>query len=110
MKPERIEELRTLAARWMQPEEGTISCAIKAREAVLVSLEPAELLHLLRCARAVAERTCVWTRDADEQYGHDSWDGTCGVKWCIPVGTPSENGMNYCPRCGAKLEQAKETT
>lgn len=53
-------------------------------------------------------RTCVWTRDADEQYGHDSWDGTCGVKWCISVGTPAENGMNYCPRCGARLEQAKE--
>ena len=55
MKPERIEELRVLAARWASPEEGTISCAIRAREAVWVSLDPAELLHLLRCARVVAE-------------------------------------------------------
>lgn len=30
--------------------------------------------------------------------------------WVLWEGTPAENGMNYCPRCGAKLEQEKETT
>lgn len=28
----------------------------------------------------------------------------CGCEWCLNDGTPKENGMNYCPHCGAKME------
>jgi hypothetical protein len=54
------------------------------------------------------EAVCAWTLDARDGY----WTGTCGVSWSIPEGAPSENGMNYCPRCGARLEtqQPKEFT
>lgn len=31
----------------------------------------------------------------------------CKVDWFIPDGTPAENFMHYCPRCGAKMD-AKE--
>lgn len=51
------------------------------------------------------ERTCVWTEDPD-----GVWEGSCGMMWNLESDTPAENGMNYCPRCGAKLEQAQETT
>ena len=53
-------------------------------------------------------RACRWSR-ADEDT--DLWEGSCGVAWSLPDGTPKENGMNYCPRCGAKLEtqQPKES-
>lgn len=27
----------------------------------------------------------------------------CGCEWFLEDGTPAENGMNYCPRCGAKM-------
>lgn len=46
------------------------------------------------CAR------CVWQEDV-EGY----WAGNCGIHWCLEDGTPKENGMNFCPRCGKRLEQ-----
>lgn len=41
----------------------------------------------------------------------DGWGGTyyhcsaCGEDWCIIEGTPDENNWNYCPHCGAKMDQ-----
>ena len=41
----------------------------------------------------------------------DGWDGdvyydcsACGESWTTIEGTPWDNGMNYCPHCGAKME------
>ncbi len=40
----------------------------------------------------------------------DGWGGVyydcseCGDSWTTIDGTPFENGMKYCPRCGARLE------
>ena len=40
----------------------------------------------------------------------DGWDGIyyvcseCGCPWTLIDGTPYDNGMNYCPNCGAKME------
>lgn len=45
----------------------------------------------------------------------DGWDGdvyyncsACGESWITIEGTPWDNGMNYCPHCGAKMEGAEE--
>lgn len=27
----------------------------------------------------------------------------CGEDWMLYAGTPEENHMNYCPRCGARM-------
>jgi hypothetical protein len=43
---------------------------------------------------------CVWQDDV-EGY----WAGNCGIHWCLEEGTPKENGMNFCPRCGKRLVQ-----
>lgn len=38
----------------------------------------------------------------------DGWNewyyrcSACGCEWFLEDGTPAENGMNYCPRCGAR--------
>lgn len=44
----------------------------------------------------------------------DGWDGdvyydcsACGESWTTIEGTPWDNGMNYCPHCGAKMEGAE---
>ena len=29
----------------------------------------------------------------------------CGMKWFLAQGTPLDNEMYYCPRCGVKLEE-----
>lgn len=40
----------------------------------------------------------------------DGWDGSywecsvCGEPWTLIVGTPLSNSMDYCPRCGAKMD------
>ena len=28
----------------------------------------------------------------------------CGEEWTFPYGTPSENNANFCPNCGARME------
>lgn len=28
----------------------------------------------------------------------------CGCEWCLNDGTPEENGMKFCPSCGAKMD------
>ena len=28
----------------------------------------------------------------------------CDYEWFLEDGTPAENGMNYCPNCGAKMD------
>ena len=32
----------------------------------------------------------------------------CGEPWVLNAGTPSENNMNYCPNCGAKMDGGKD--
>jgi DNA-directed RNA polymerase subunit RPC12/RpoP len=40
----------------------------------------------------------------------DIWGDThyrcsaCGCEWFLEDGSPTENGMNYCPRCGARMD------
>lgn len=29
----------------------------------------------------------------------------CGTEWVTIVGTPEENGMDFCPHCGAKMDE-----
>lgn len=38
--------------------------------------------------------------DGDEYYDCS----LCGNSWTIIDGTPQDNGMNYCPNCGAKMD------
>lgn len=45
----------------------------------------------------------------------DRWDGEvdydcsiCGDGWTTIDGEPWNNGMNYCPNCGAKMQEVKE--
>ena len=47
----------------------------------------------------------------------DPWGDThyrcsvCGCEWFLEAGTPEENGMNYCPRCGARMDgERREAT
>jgi len=43
----------------------------------------------------------------------DGWDGTyyvcsiCGCLWTLIDGDPEDNGMNYCPHCGADMRTSE---
>ena len=32
----------------------------------------------------------------------------CGMQWFLAFGTPAQNEMFYCPRCGKKMKMAEE--
>lgn len=50
-----------------------------------------------------AERTCKWVSDVN-----GIWHGDCGIDWEFPVGSIRDNGVNYCPNCGAKIVEQSE--
>ena len=42
---------------------------------------------------------CAWEQDEE-----GNWETGCGGMWTLMEGTPAENEMKFCPRCGGKLE------
>ena len=42
-----------------------------------------------------------------EDYNMDIYYdcSVCGNSWCTLDGTPWQNGMNFCPNCGAKMKK-----
>lgn len=52
-------------------------------------------------AAKAKQEPCLWTEDALD----GGWIGSCGIRWECDYETPKDNGMNFCPRCGRRLEQ-----
>jgi len=50
-----------------------------------------------------APATCAWTEDED-----GNWDTECGNKWTFFDGTPSDNGLVFCPFCGRTLRSTAQ--
>jgi hypothetical protein len=54
-------------------------------------------LILLKLEKPV--RTCVWCDD------NGTWNATCGLAWELTNnGSPAENDIKFCPKCGLKIE------
>ena len=50
------------------------------------------------------QKTGKWIEKTD-YMGDTYYDcSACGESWMTIDGTPWQNGMNYCPHCGAKME------
>jgi len=60
----------------------------------------ADALSLLKEQEA---KTGHWIEKED--YNLDTYYdcSVCGESWTMIDGTPWENGMNYCPHCGARM-------
>jgi len=57
---------------------------------------------------SVAEKVGEWIEQED-YHGDAYYDcSVCGNSWCTIDGTPWDNGMNYCPHCGAKMREDGE--
>jgi hypothetical protein len=41
---------------------------------------------------------CIWKESSE-----GVWEGECGITWTFKKGTPQENKMNYCVKCGGGL-------
>lgn len=46
-----------------------------------------------------------WEDYSDDGYYECS---VCGEAWTFIDGTPKDNNANYCPRCGAKMDEVTE--
>lgn len=42
---------------------------------------------------------CKWYREDDS----DMWQSPCGVAFTLNEGTPYQNGMRYCYKCGKPM-------
>ena len=65
-----------------------------------------ELLQKAPAADVEPVRRGKWICVAD--YGESEYKCTnCHDVWYLDEGTPIENGMYYCPNCGANMEEYK---
>jgi hypothetical protein len=70
-----------------------------------------EELNDLATLNAILEeeksQTCDWHYDDDGGYC-DSWNGTCGIMWAFGEDGPVENEVNFCPKCGKRINIINE--
>ena len=66
------------------------------QEATENALKKAEVLY----GRPKGEWKTVEGYDGDEYYECSN----CGELWVLSAGTPKDNNMNFCPKCGADMK------
>ena len=65
----------------------------------------------LNCVPAVDAAPVVPARwlECEDGWGDCHYQcSECGCEWCLNDGTPEENGMKFCPNCGAKMDGGTE--
>lgn len=84
---------------------------IKVSECEKYFYEHLDDLHMTVAMNAIDE---IPTADvAPVRHGHwieqceeDLYScSACGTEWITIEGTPKENGMDFCPHCGAKMDE-----
>lgn len=59
-----------------------------------------EVLRAVDLRRRRLPGQCLWSQDLDD----DMWETSCKQAWVFPDGTPKDNGVKFCPFCGAAAE------
>ena len=71
----------------------------------------AERIYKKLCEIADADvqpvRHGKWT-EQEEPYTNTYGCSNCGEWFTLDYGTPEDNNYNYCPKCGAKMEEGEE--
>ncbi len=91
-KDAEIARLKTLVKDWQGVAEGAQNAAKKANDVAEKAL--------FRGGSVLKKKNCFWKYDDID----DAWSGSCGNYWCFSEGTPEENEVNFCPKCGKRVE------
>lgn len=84
-------------------EESAVRFAEKCdREVDKLRAERDQLTAELAALKERTQGVCKWKLVDDDC---NLWEGDCGALWTFEAGNPTLNEMNYCPKCGRKLEQ-----
>ena len=76
---------------------GYFSYSPEIRDALNIAME--------RCTvDAVARKKGKWIEQEDGCGGYYYDCSVCKESWTTIDGTPWDNGMNFCPNCGAEME------
>ena len=88
------------------------------REEVIEYLENIKYINAYhRCREGIAiDKAIEEIQKPEKKKGHwkdfdcgNSYECTyCGEIWTLNDGTPEENNMNYCPKCGADMRGKQE--
>ena len=63
-----------------------------------------EEIKAIPAADVAPVRHGLW-EERDDGFGGTYYHcSVCGEDWCTIDGTPAENGMRYCPQCGARMD------
>ena len=66
--------------------------------------DAADCIRYMDAADVAPVRHGRW-EDRDDGFGGTYYHcSVCGEDWCTIDGTPAENGMRYCPQCGARMD------
>ena len=83
---------------------------IKAADCEKYFYEHLDDVHIAAAMNAVDEMPAAdvapvrhgrWIEECEESLYSCS---ACGTEWITIEGTPKENGMDFCPHCGAKMD------
>ena len=87
---------------------------IKASECEKYFYEHLDDVHIAAAMNAIDEMPAAdvapvrhgrWIEECEESLYSCS---ACGTEWITIEGTPKENGMDFCPHCGAKMDGDEE--
>ena len=60
-----------------------------------------ECLRIKEIILSEQKEPCNYTLEDDDA---NTWEcNKCGVEWVLEAGTPEDNEMNYCPKCGREI-------
>ena len=87
---------------------------IKAADCEKYFYEHLDDVHIAGAMNAIDEmpaadvapvRHGYWIEQCEESLYSCS---ACGTEWITIEGTPEENGMDFCPHCGAKMDERED--
>lgn len=86
------------ASRAVYRNENPLGGPAKMFRAVAERIESGEAFNSVMKDFGIKFESCVWKEDND-----GNWETACGGLFVIETGTPTDNGMDFCCYCGARL-------